>query len=320
MNIDELDREILAALDFGARRGLSSITEKVNISSQLLDYRLKALRKRGILIGFRPVIDSFKLGFLYYRLFVRLTDTSPRRVAKIASFAMKTKQVLWCYQMHGRFNLVLSFWAKSVREFEQLCVSFLTQHGDALAEYNQDQVYRLRHFSIDRLLGKKCSSIVDIEESSEIHTVDALDKAILRALTLDSRQTYSSLAARCETSDKVVAYRVERLEERGIIKGYRPIINWPLLGKFHWKVFIQLNLGARGIIDSVLRYLYDSPEIFCALNGVGFPGEIDIEVVQDSYRGLFNYMEQLQREFPGGIKGYEQMEFTAVHKVDYLPL
>lgn len=319
-DIDELDREILAALDFGARQGLAAITEKVDISSQLLDYRLKSLRKRGVLIGFRPVIDSFKLGFFYYRLFARISDTSPRRVAKIAAFARKTRQVLWCYQMRGRYNLVLSFWARSVREFEELSHSFLAQHGDVLSEYNRDQVYRLRHISIDRLMGKRASRVIDIEESAETFTIDRLDQAILRALTLDSRQPFNSLAKACDTSDKVAAYRIERLEKRGIIKGYRPIVNWPLLGRFHWKLFIRVNLSVHNVVERVLEYIQKSPELFCVLYGIGFPGEIDVEIVVDSHSGVFEYMEELQAALPSCVVGYEQHEFTVVHKVDYLPL
>jgi DNA-binding Lrp family transcriptional regulator len=318
--LDSLDQEILAALDFGARQGLSPITEKVDISPQLLDYRLKSLHKRGVLIGFRPVIDSFKLGFLYYRLFVRLSDTSPQRVARIAAFARRTRQVLWCYQMRGRFNLVLSFWARSLREFEQLSYSFLTEHGEAISEYNQDQIYRLRHMSIDRLMGKRRSRIVDIEESPETFTLDRLDQAILRTLTRDSRQPFNMLAKHCKTSDKVAAYRIERLESRGIIKGYRPILNWPLLGKFHWKLFIRLNLSAPSVVEKVLKYIAASPEVFCILYGVGFPGEVDAEIVVNSHAGVFEYMEQLQAALPSCVLSYEQHEFTAVHKVDYLPL
>lgn len=320
MTIDHIDREILSALDFGARQGLAPISKKACISPQLLDYRLKSLRKRGIVVGFRPVIDSFRLGYLYYRLFVRLNDTSPQRVAKIAAFAKKTPQVLWCYQMNGRYNLVLSFWARSVQEFERLTLTFLAQHGDAIDDYNQDQIYRLRHFSIDRLFGKRSSCIVDIEESLETFSIDPLDQSILRALTADSRQPYSSIAHVCGTSDKVVAYRVERLEERKIIRGYRPILNWPLLGRYHWKVFIRLNLDKKGIIEKALNYIHKTPEVFCTLHGVGFPGEIDIEVVLDSYKGLFGYIDKLQQAFPGCVKSYERLEFTAVHKVDYLPL
>jgi hypothetical protein len=35
---------------------------------------------------------------------------------------------------------------------------------------------------------------------------------------------------------------------------------------------------------------------------------------------VFDYMERLQAKLPGCIREYEQHEFTAVHKVDYLPL
>ena len=70
MLLDDLDRRILSALDFGPRQGLANLVEDLGISPQLLDYRLKSLQKKGVLIGFRAVIDSFKLGFIYSSLFV----------------------------------------------------------------------------------------------------------------------------------------------------------------------------------------------------------------------------------------------------------
>jgi hypothetical protein len=73
-------------------------------------------------------------------------------------------------------------------------------------------------------------------------------------------------------------------------------------------------------VKRVTTYISETPELFCTLSGVGFPGEIDIEVVLDSYAGVFDYMERLQAKLPGCIREYEQHEFTAVHKVDYLPL
>jgi len=320
MLIDDLDRRILAALDFGARQGLSSIVEDLGITPQLLDYRLKSLRKKGVLIGFRAVIDSFRLGFLYCRLFVRLNDTSEKCIREIARFANKTPQVLWCYQMNGAYDLVISFWCHSVRDFEHLTFNFLTRHGESVAEYNQDQIYRLRHCRIDQLLGVGKLKTFDIEETSEEVSLDPLDIKVLRVLSTNSRLPYSDIASKCGTSDKVVAYRINRLEDQGVIRGYRPVIDWSLLGHSHFKVFIRLDLSIKGIVDSVTSFIFSTPEIFCSLNGFGFPGEIDVELVFESYSKLFEYMERLRQKFPRAIKSYQHMQFTTVHKVDYLPL
>ncbi len=320
MLLDDLDRRVLSALDFGPRQGLANLVEDLGISPQLLDYRLKSLQKKGVLIGFRAVIDSFKLGFLYCRLFVRLTDLSDSRIKSIARYAHKNPQVLWCYQMNGAYDLVISFWCRSVRDFERLTLDFLSRHGESVSDYQQDQVYRLRHCRVDQLLGVGKLKTFDIEETDEHVSLDPLDIKILRVLSTNSRLPYSEIASKCDTSDKVAAYRIERLEERGVIRGYRPVIDWSLLGQAHFKVFIRLDLSVKNIVDTVTSYIYSTPEIFCSLNGVGFPGEIDVELVFESYPKLFEYMERLRKKFPRAIKSYQHMQFTTVHKVDYLPL
>jgi DNA-binding Lrp family transcriptional regulator len=320
MSINELDQAIITALDFGERQGLAPILEKVAISPQLLDYRLRSLQKKKVILGFRPVIDSFRLGFKYFRLFLQISDSSPKRMALIASFSRSHNQVLWCYQMNGRFNLVLVFWARSLAEFEQLTIAFLARHGDVVTEYSQNQIYRLRHFSIGKFFGKKDYSSIDLEESDERIELDTLDLNILRALSNDSRQPFSAIAKRCKTSDKVVAYRIQRLEERQIIRGYRPIVNWAQLGKTHFKVFLRLDLSKKDILSRVLAKLSVTPELFFSLHGVGFPGDIDIELVLDSYQALFVYMESLRKAFPGVVRSFDQLEFTICHKVNYFPL
>jgi len=51
--------------------------------------------------------------------------------------------------------------------------------------------------------------------------VDALDWQLLRELQEDARLSYNELARRVGLSSPAVADRVRRLEERGIIAGYR---------------------------------------------------------------------------------------------------
>ena len=60
--------------------------------------------------------------------------------------------------------------------------------------------------------------------------MDDLDSKILRALMADGRVTWSDLAARCGVSSPAIGERVRRLEKRGIIQGYRVIVDPVQLG------------------------------------------------------------------------------------------
>ena len=60
--------------------------------------------------------------------------------------------------------------------------------------------------------------------------LDAIDWKILRELQGDGRMTNVELSRRVGISAPPCLRRVKRLEEAGIIKGYRAILNAPMLG------------------------------------------------------------------------------------------
>ncbi|RUW28643.1 Lrp/AsnC family transcriptional regulator, partial [Mesorhizobium sp. M1A.F.Ca.IN.020.06.1.1] len=60
--------------------------------------------------------------------------------------------------------------------------------------------------------------------------LDAIDWKILRELQSDGRMTNVELSGRVGISAPPCLRRVRRLEEAGIIRGYRALLNAPALG------------------------------------------------------------------------------------------
>jgi Lrp/AsnC family leucine-responsive transcriptional regulator len=320
MTFDSLDREILATIDLVPRTGSKAIAERVGRSPQVIEYRLKSLEKRGIVGGFYPIVDAFKLGFRYCRLFVKLADFTPKVVRSITTFVRKTPSVLWCYRMHGDHNIVVVFWTRSLREFDALSLQFLTLPGLQSVTFNQNQVFQLDQYHVSRALKGNIRDKVTIQETEETASVDSLDQLILSSLGGNARQPYSRIAHSCGTSDKVVAYRIQRMEESGILCGFRPIINWSALGRFFFKILLQLDSSRAGLREKVLNYVTTTPELLYVIHGVGNPGDIDIEIVVPTYEALFEYVEKVRTRFPSAVRSFSHYHFTDCYKVNYFPL
>lgn len=64
-----------------------------------------------------------------------------------------------------------------------------------------------------------------------MHQVDALDEQILAALQARGRLTMKALAEQVGLSSPAMIERVRRLEERGVIAGYRAVIQPAALGR-----------------------------------------------------------------------------------------
>lgn len=60
--------------------------------------------------------------------------------------------------------------------------------------------------------------------------MEQTDRDIIRELTADGRISFTELGKRTGLSTSAVHQRVRRLEERGIINGYRAIVDYDALG------------------------------------------------------------------------------------------
>lgn len=82
--------------------------------------------------------------------------------------------------------------------------------------------------------------------------MDALDLSILRALQLDGRRTNADLAREHGVAPSTILERVRSLEQRGVITGYRALIDPTSVG-FGAQALMSVTL-AYDQIDAVNRF------------------------------------------------------------------
>lgn len=73
--------------------------------------------------------------------------------------------------------------------------------------------------------------------------MDGTDWNLLRELQADARLSYSELARRVSLSQPAATDRVRRLEEQGVIDGYRAIVNLDRVG-LPLLAFVRLRYGS----------------------------------------------------------------------------
>lgn len=94
--------------------------------------------------------------------------------------------------------------------------------------------------------------------------LDRIDVAIISALTENARMTVTDLAERVGMSKTPCTNRLRRLEEEGIIKGYRPVLDHDALGRGHI-AFVQVSLtdtklAALDAFDTAIRRISEVEE------------------------------------------------------------
>ena len=77
---------------------------------------------------------------------------------------------------------------------------------------------------------------------NDLADLDPFDTAILRELAADGRMSVTALAAKVGLTKTPVQARVRRLEEAGIIAGYRAVLNRVRMGLAH-VAFVEVKLS-----------------------------------------------------------------------------
>ena len=91
--------------------------------------------------------------------------------------------------------------------------------------------------------------------------LDKSDKIILTSLEFNARIKEKELARLCHLSKDSIRYRIKKLEERSIIKGYSCFIDYTKLGCISYKLYLKIQ-GSEGDWSRLRIFLDNQPAVF----------------------------------------------------------
>ncbi|SEN44582.1 Lrp/AsnC family transcriptional regulator, leucine-responsive regulatory protein [Sphingomonas gellani] len=116
--IDLIDRKIIDALRQDARMPIGALSERVGLSKTPCQVRLKRLQERGIIRGFRAVIDAAALGLDYVAFTeVKLLDTREAALAAFRQAVLKIPEVEECHMLAASFDYLLKVRTTDIRRY-----------------------------------------------------------------------------------------------------------------------------------------------------------------------------------------------------------
>ena len=110
--------------------------------------------------------------------------------------------------------------------------------------------------------------------------LDRYDRAILKALQADGRMSNQELADAIGLSPSPCLRRVRALEEAGIVKGYRALLDAKALGySLMALIYISMDMHTPERFDNFERQIRENPEVLECLMITGQDADYQIKVV-----------------------------------------
>lgn len=92
--------------------------------------------------------------------------------------------------------------------------------------------------------------------------LDLLDRKILYELDIDARQPITMLAKKIGKSRNVIEYRIQRLQEKGIIKNFVTLLDAAKFGLMIWNVYLEFQNLTPEIEREIVEYLKQNKKVW----------------------------------------------------------
>jgi Lrp/AsnC family transcriptional regulator len=119
LEIDEIDRRLLAELQRDGTLSVDQLSERVSLSRNACWRRVKRLEEDGVITGRVVLVDADKLGLSVFVL-IRTSNHNPDWLQKFRAAVTGFPEITGVYRMSGDLDYVLRARVADVKAYDRL--------------------------------------------------------------------------------------------------------------------------------------------------------------------------------------------------------
>ncbi len=305
VKIDKKDRKILALLSENSRVALSEIAKKVKLSRDAVDYRIRRLQNKRVLLKAIPVITLKKFGYYQFHTFMLLDESEPEKKKKLVNELKRHPSVRNIMEYSDRWDLEVVFLAKSVKEFDDMLTDLISKYPRLIKDKTTVEVIsNYKTLYMPHSLYEEVEPSVKEQISDEEVEVDEKDIHIINILSQDGRQSTYKIAEKVDLSPDAVSYRIKKLIEKKVINKFSTIINLSKIGQHWFTVAVNFTAMDKKIEMKFKEFVSNNKNVIRAVKVHG-QWDVLLYVVCDGAVSFHSTIREIKREFADVIKNYE---------------
>tara|TARA_Y100000034_G_scaffold133973_1_gene201124 strand:- start:725 stop:1699 length:975 start_codon:yes stop_codon:yes gene_type:complete len=316
LKLDKKDRDLLYNLDVNGRLTYSQLAKRTEMSKQLVKYRIERLEKEGFIKGYYTMIDTSRLGYTTFRVYLKFRNLVPERKEKIINYMKKQKNIWGVVLIAGKWDLALGISVKDIYEFYDIWDIILEKYLQYINDYKISIYSPIYHYAKSYITGDKDQSKIRILGGKEKIDYDTKDLRILGKISKNARISLVDLSDSLKMSPESINHRIKLLNKKGIIQGYRAMIDVGKMGYEYYKV--ETRLLNYNKINEILLYCHKHPNIYQVDRTIG--GEtLEIEFHVKSLKEMLKIMEEFEKAFPKTVERFDYITVLGEEKTTYMP-
>jgi len=317
IELHKKDREILFHLSLNGRASLAELSKKTKLSKEVIHYRLKNLEKVGVIEGYYAVINTYKIGKVFFRVYMKTINMTNKIENEFIKFLKNHEKVTWIVEVDGDFDFLYVVWANNIIEFEKVYKEINDKFGKYIQQKFFSVMTNVYYFKYKYLVGRQDGTFKLTGGELEYPKLDDLDLKLISLLSNQGRMSLVEIAKKLNSNPKLIKNRMRRLEKVGIITCYNIKINHRLLGYTQRKVMLNLNDISSETIKKIIFFIIYYPSTIYITVAIG-QYDLEFEMMEKGHGDFHLLLKELKNNFPGLIKEYFTVIFYHEPKVGQL--
>lgn len=314
VELDKKDRRLLSLLDQDARTPYTQLAKQVSLSKEGVRYRVNRLEKT-VIKDYVTVLNYNALGRRSYRIFFRFQDRT--KELEEAFVDLISNHVAWVVRVRGDWSFNTLLFADDEYAVKRLIDQVYDAFPDALIGEHVSLITRIYHYPRAFYLPETSSDETHVMgEPAATVKIDKKDESILRSLERNARQKTVDVARDTGLSERVVRYRLQKLEEANVILAYRALPDLKALGRLYYKVHFHLNRQDEETRARLERYARGEPTVTYLTEAVGGP-DLELEYQVRSSRELYEKIDSFIEDNPRLIRDYDVLFYDKEYQLSY---
>lgn len=118
VELDDFDRKIVAVLMEDGRITVTDLAQRVGLSKTPCQVRLRKLIDSGVILGFRAVVNSAKLGLDHVAFTeIKLSDTREQALEAFNAGVRRIPEIEECHMIASSFDYLLKVRTADIRRY-----------------------------------------------------------------------------------------------------------------------------------------------------------------------------------------------------------
>lgn len=134
--LDMVDMKILSALYQNARESTVKIAEKVGLTPDAIQHRIKNLRKREFILGYTAWYDAKKLGFNYYKLLIGFRNITKENEEQFVAYCTEKDDVIFLNKTIGSWDIEVDLIVRNNTELHNFIRDIKTRFGGIIGKHH----------------------------------------------------------------------------------------------------------------------------------------------------------------------------------------